>query len=206
MEKSNEKKLTRKKNPLKIAGTVALYFLIAVLVSLLIFVLTCSLCQVEGSSMMNTLEHEQFVLLNKSQDANSGDIVVFYNESSGKNYVKRVIAVGGETIRFVPADTGIKTQKKISGEFEDVDEGYIKDYMSLPFGMIYTTFEEITIPPEEYFVMGDNRNDSTDSRFASVGTVDKSLVLGKVISALEPDSFSEWLCKLIFGFDWKNQN
>lgn len=178
------------------ADTVLLAFLVVILVLLVVLVSFTSLCLVDGHSMDDTLEDGQYVLLNKSQTAEPGDIIVFTKD---KNYIKRVIAVGGETIRFVSENGGLVTQKLTDEGFKTLDESFIKNgYMSSAHN-IYPINEDINIPENKYFVMGDNRENSDDSRGRNVGLVDKSEVMGKVIYRLKIGSMDEWLLKLLFS-------
>ena len=178
------------------ADTVILCFLSVILILLFILVTNFSLCRVDGASMNNTLVHNQHVLLNKSQDLQSGDIVVFHKNNM--NYIKRVIAVGGEAIRFVYSAGHMVTEKEINGEWTEISESYIAAPMDVKPGQ-YALLQRIEIPQAHYFVMGDNRNNSDDSRTTTVGMVAESAVMGKAVYILSPSSFDEWLFKLIFS-------
>jgi signal peptidase I len=99
-------------------------------------------------------------------DVGRGDIIMFkYPKDNQKHYVKRVIGHPGETIEIkegiVPID-GVELSEPY------VDQEYNK---------LQVTFPPRTIPAEHYFVMGDNRDNSSDSRYW--GTVDLELVVGK---------------------------
>jgi len=110
----------------------------------------------------------------------------------------------------------IVLQKKVGSDFVTVDEsGYIKEPMTLGFfygqnlhygffmdGEYYPSGTENDaatreIPKGKIFVMGDNRNDSTDSR--QKGAMEKSTVLGKQYARLKKGGFDEWVCKLFWG-------
>ena len=179
------------------ADTVILCFLAVILLLLFMLVMNCSLCLVDGDSMNNTLVDKQYVLLQKGQDARVGDIVVFYKDTTEKNYIKRVVAVGGETIRFTVNDDGDMILTKKSGDnFVEMTENYIKESMDITSSVIN---KEITVPAGSYYVMGDNRNHSSDSRDNLVGVVSKSEVKGKVMHILAPGGMDEWLLKLVFS-------
>lgn len=124
---------------------------------------------VSGPSMMNTLQDQERLLVNKlvyyTRQPKRGEIIVFkYPSDTRRDFIKRVIAVGGDTIE-------IKDGKTIVNG-EAIDESYIRE----PF---HTNLPKMTVPQGHLFVMGDNRNNSEDSRFQDVGFVDLSLVKGK---------------------------
>ena len=115
-----------------------------------------------------------------------GDIVVlnkttaeFLGGENGEAIVKRVIAVGGQTVD-IDYRSGTVYVDGIP-----LDEPYIKEDMLIPYDpqMQDTHWE---IPEGSIFVMGDNRNNSTDSRHAWLGPIDTRYVLGKVSFALFP--------------------
>ena len=133
---------------------------------------------VEGSSMNNTLQNGQHLLIS---DANytpeQGDIVVFIplNQSNRSvPFIKRVIAVGGETVEIKSG--------KVFVDGRELDE----EYLSLSKG--HFDYEETTVPDGYVFVLGDNRTNSHDSREDDVGMIDVRSILGKVICRVWPIS------------------
>ena len=159
-----------------------------VLAAVVLFNCLARLTRVEGGSMENTLEHGEMMLLwTLGYQPQQGDIVVLNKTAweteqilHGRAIVKRVVAVGGQTVD-IDYSTGT-----VYVDGAPLDEPYIKEEMYFPARdpMMQGTHWEI--PEGSIFVMGDNRNHSTDSRHLQLGPVDNSYVLGKAVFALWP--------------------
>lgn len=166
---------------------------------LLIFTFGFRLCQVDGQSMENTLHNgERLLLFSAGYTPRQDDIVVFHLTEPEKNLektlVKRVIATGGQTVE-INTQTGTitvdgkeyaDTHSILKNPSTDVEIG--RYYTSL-FGYGYnptTGIFRATVPEGHLFVMGDNRNNSKDSRNPDVGFVDERCVLGRVVLRLSP--------------------
>ena len=154
--------------------STAIFFLAVVLISFLVVKFVAQRTEVIGSSMMDTLEDGDNLILDKVSykfsDPKRFDIVVFpYREDTSKKYIKRIIGLPGETVR-------IDADGKIYINGEELYESYGREVIQNP-GL---AAEEITLKYDEYFVLGDNRNNSEDSRFADVGNIDRSEIIGKV--------------------------
>ena len=115
---------------------------------------------VVGASMENTLEDNDFLVASKISyrlhDPQRGDIIVFKPSNyAGDDYIKRIIAVPGDHLRIVHAQVFINGHR------------LTEDYLPEPWTWTDTWNQgnEDVVPPNSYFVMGDNRNHSTDSRF-----------------------------------------
>jgi len=144
----------------------------------LLFVFFVRVITVDGDSMMPTLmNNDRLVLLSNFwyRDPEPGDVVVArIAEFSDEPIVKRVIAVEGDVID-IDFQTGTIT---VNGE--TLEEEYILEPTTHHFGSVGIHFP-VQIESGHVFLMGDNRNDSYDSRYVSIGQVDSRLILGKVI-------------------------
>ena len=162
-----------------------------VLVAVLLFNCLIRLTRVVGESMDTTLENGEMMLIwSLGYQPEQGDIVVLTKTAQDtlpqvkdKAIVKRVIAVEGQTVD-IDYTTGT-----VYVDGTPLDEPYINGPMYLPSDpMMWRTHWEV--PEGSIFVMGDNRNGSTDSRHELLGTIDEDYVLGKVVLALwPPDRF-----------------
>ena len=134
---------------------------------------------VEGESMLPTLHNADRMIVSKISnyvgELDRGDIVVFHATES-KDYIKRVIAIPGDTLEY--RDDVLY----INGEA--VEEPYLDEFRAQMNGFPLTenfTLEQVTgesvVPEESYFVMGDNRQNSKDSR--EIGFVSKEEIVGK---------------------------
>ena len=162
-------------------------FLGCVVAAVVLFNCVARLTRVDGDSMNNTLQDGEVMLIwSLGYQPEQGDIVVLNKTSAilpGWNepraIVKRVIATGGQTVD-IDYDTG-----SVYVDGQRLEEPYIKEEMYRPPAatMQQTHWE---VPEGSIFVMGDNRNGSTDSRDDQLGAIDTGYVLGKAVFALWP--------------------
>lgn len=139
---------------------------------------------VEGDSMYPTLCNGSIGLMNiileKTQDVYRGDIVVVYNENENECWVKRVIGIPGDTISCKDDVVFLNGHALVE---DYLDQDYVKEQRAL-YGYFTTDFDEITLKEGEYWLMGDNRIVSRDSR--SVGTFRRDQIIGKDIYVCFP--------------------
>lgn len=161
------------------------YWTQALIVVLVGLILVCTLAgrviRVVGSSMVPTLHENDLLLLwSVGYTPQRGDVVVLRKESfMSYPVVKRVIATGGE---HVTVDYATGT---VSVDGVALDEPYLNELM-VDTGSPNMTVLDVTVPEGSIYVMGDNRNHSSDSRHRDLGTVDERYVLGKALCRIFP--------------------
>ena len=133
--------------------------------------------KVVGHSMEETLHYDEYLFINRLtyqfSDPEQFDIIVFQHDDDEK-YIKRVIACPNQTIQIVNGDIYVdgKVVNENYGNATIVDPGIAEN--------------PITLGDDEYFVLGDNRNNSSDSRTSSVGLIKRDDIEGKVLLRFYP--------------------
>lgn len=152
----------------------------AVVGVILLFTFGVRLIRVDGPSMQNTLYtgDQMLVLSAMFCDFKAGDVVVInnYNAELSDTLVKRVVAVGGQTVDIDFAAGAVYV------DGQELDEPYIKEPTYSAEGLQFP----ITLTEDEVFVMGDNRNHSTDSRDTRLGPVNVGYLQGKALLLVAP--------------------
>ena len=148
------------------------YIIIIVALAWVIITFVGQRTQVSGHSMETTLSHGDQLIVDKIsyrfRDPDRYDIVVFpYQYEEKTYYIKRIIGLPGETVQIVDGYVYIDGQQ--------LDEHYGNEVMLDPG----TAEEPVTLGDDEYFVLGDNRNNSQDSRAANVGVIHRKDLLGR---------------------------
>ncbi|MBE6827595.1 MAG: signal peptidase I [Ruminococcaceae bacterium] len=152
-----------------------------------IFTFAFKISTVNGGSMLNTLHNgDKLIVTSLHKQPERGDIVIISQPNAyAKILVKRVIATGGQTVE-------INTVKGVV--IVDGEELY-EPYLSVKTKVLGDGFTyPVTVPEGFVFVMGDNRNESADSRFAGVGFIDERYILGTAVYKIGDRALlnSEW--------------
>jgi signal peptidase I len=150
--------------------------IISLVISILFIIFLYQPVKVEGTSMMPTLADQERVFINKFvyrlEPISRGDVVVFhYPRDVSKSYIKRVIAVAGDRVRI---DDGVVYVNDVR-----LPEPYVpEDYWDA------RSYPETVVPKYSYFVLGDHRNLSNDSR--DFGPVREQYIYGKAVFGYWP--------------------
>ena len=171
-----EAELKREKHKQRYFGmlksTVATLVVVAA-VAVLMATLWMPVLQIYGNSMTPTLKEGQIVVSLKGNDLEQGDLVAFY--VGNKLLVKRVIAESGEWV-------DITEEGVVFVNGKELDEPYLKEKafgecdIELPY----------QVPESRYFLMGDHRASSVDSRSSVIGCIDKEQIVGKIVFCVWP--------------------
>lgn len=172
------------KNILKEILSTSIYLLVVLCAAYLIITYVGQRTQVSGSSMETTLSDGDNLLVDKItyrfSDPKRFDIIVFpFQYDTDTYYIKRIIGMPGETVQ-IDYDGNIY----IDGEI--LEESYGREVIQNPG----RAAEPITLGEDEYFVMGDNRNNSSDSRDPSVGNIHRKDIIGRAWVRIWPFSKS----------------
>ena len=165
---------------------------VALICCVIIFVFLARVIDVKGTSMLpNLVEGDKIIITRLAGDYKQGEIVVLRKESfRAEPIVKRIIATGGQTID-IDFVNGV-----VYVDGEALDEPYInertyepEDFEYLKQSGDYEVTEDGLVVPEGFvFVMGDNRNNSSDSRRLTIGCVDERFIMGKAVFRILPFS------------------
>lgn len=143
----------------------------AAILAVLIMTFVARAFTVDGPSMLPTLQDGQRLLVDRLtyrfQEPQRGDVVVFrYPANARQHFIKRIIAV--------PGDQVLISRGTVYVNGVALEEPYIA-------GPMFGSFGPVIVPPDSYFVLGDNRNNSEDSRDRRVGFVPRANIVGRAI-------------------------
>jgi signal peptidase I len=151
----------------------------SVLLAVILIVFIYQPVKVEGTSMMPALTDQERIFINKftyrfgSGNIERGDLVVFFFPlDRTKSYIKRVIGLPGDNVRIDTNGTVFVNNKRL-------DEPYVPDVFR-----DHQSLLPLTVPPDNYFVLGDHRGSSNDSR--AWGTVERKYIYGKAVFVYWP--------------------
>ncbi|MCC6294654.1 MAG: signal peptidase I [Bryobacterales bacterium] len=152
--------------------------MLSVVIAILVILFLYQPVKVEGTSMMPSLEDQERIFINKfvyrfgMGNVERGDMVVFwYPGDPSKSYIKRVIGLPGDRVEIREGEVFLNG--------EPLNEDYVPDYYR-----DRQSSAELTVPPEHYYVLGDHRSSSNDSR--SWGPVHRRHIYGKAVFVYWP--------------------
>lgn len=175
---NNEEITEETSAPQKTLGREILEWILSIVIALVIaFTLrnyVVIFARVDGESMLPTLHHnERLIVWRLGYEPENGDVVILDPPSGRGPYVKRIIATEGQTLRIdnVTGDVFVDGEK--------IDEPYINN-------KTYSFQQEFVVPEGYTFVMGDNRQNSHDSRSQDVGFIKNKSIYGEVVLRIWP--------------------
>ena len=166
----------------------------AIVISILLFSFGARVVGVDGSSMVPTLyNRDKLIVSSVMYTPKQGDVVILQTDTfDGNLLVKRVVATGGQTVD-IDFDAGI-----VYVDGEPLQEDYTAEltYVREDFS------GEVQVPEGYVFVMGDNRNHSSDSRSDRVGVVDARRLIGKAYLLIPMGQQTDVYGSVVGGRDW----
>ena len=166
-------RLERNKAYKRLVRNLLISLVMSAAIMIVVTNLWLSVLKVNGSSMVPLLQMDEIVLVARRDNPDKNDVIAFYQNN--RILIKRVIAKGGDKIDF---DAG----GNVSVNGEKLNEPYVTEHsrgdldIELPF----------TVPAEFFFILGDNRGSSVDSRIKHFGTISKDQIIGKVMFIMWP--------------------
>ena len=153
-------------------GTIAVLVVVAA-VAVLVATLFLPILQISGDSMSPTLEHDEIVVLLKTKDFERGDLIGFYYQ--GKILLKRVIALPEDEV-VIDAEGNVYVNGEVLDEPYVSEKGLGDCDLEFPY----------KVPGTSYFVLGDRRSNSVDSRNSVIGAISRDDIIGKVFLKVWP--------------------
>lgn len=151
-------------------------FAVAIVLALFVIFFVAQSFLVQGVSMEPTLHDGERLLVDKVtyrlREPKRGEIVVFgYPKEPRRKFIKRIVGLPGDIVEI--------RDRTLYVNGEPVEEAYIRGPMYQPFG-------PVRVPEGTYFVLGDNRNNSEDSRFPDVGPIPRRYIVGRALFVYWP--------------------
>ena len=155
-------------------GTVSVLVVVAA-VAVLVATLFLPILQISGDSMSPTLEHDEIVILLKTKEFEQGDLIGFYYQ--GKILLKRIVALPEDEV-VIDGDGNVYVNEELLEEPYVTEKGLGDCDLDFPY----------KVPGTGYFVLGDRRSNSVDSRNSVVGAISRDDMIGKVCIRVWPFS------------------
>lgn len=175
-EIQRERKRIRRKDYYRqsLRGTISVLVVVAA-IAVLVATLFLPILQISGDSMSPTLEHDEIVILMKTKEFNRGDLIGFYYQ--GKILLKRVIALPEDEVA-IDAEGNVYVNGEVLEEPYVTEKGLGDCDLEFPY----------KVPGTGYFVLGDQRSNSVDSRNSVIGAISQDDIIGKVFIRVWPFS------------------
>lgn len=175
-EIQRERKRIRRKDYYRqsLRSTISVLVVVAA-IAVLVATLFLPILQISGDSMSPTLEHDEIVILVKTKEFHRGDLIGFYYQ--GKILLKRVIALPDDEVA-IDAEGNVYVNGEVLEEPYVTDKGLGDCYLEFPY----------KVPGTGYFVLGDQRSNSVDSRNSVIGAISQDDIIGKVFIRVWPFS------------------
>ncbi len=170
---NDRRRIKYRKKYMQTLRTTVYALIVVAAVSVLLATLLFPVLQVSGSSMEPTLSDNDVIVLLKNAEIKTGDLVGFYYQN--KLLLKRVIGCPGDIV-------DIDEEGNVYVNDELIDEPYLSEKSC---GVSDITYP-YQVPEEKYFVLGDNRETSVDSRSSVIGCIEDDQIVGKVIFRIWP--------------------
>lgn len=167
------KRLRYRENFIKTLWNTVSSLIVVVAIAVIISTMLLPVLRVTGASMNPTLQNDEVLLCNKLTDIKQGDIIAFYYNN--KVLLKRVIGLPGDTIDIAEDGTVYRNG-------EALEENYVNE-LALGEKDVETP---LIVPESRYFVCGDHRSVSIDSRSTSIGCIAEENIIGKVVMVVLP--------------------
>ena len=154
---------------------------LALVVVVFVFSFLLRVVTISGPSMTPTLlDGQRVIVSNFLYEPKVGDVVVFTLREQSEPFIKRIIATEGQTVDFDPVTA------KLIVDGQPLDEPYINEVMNDSHLWYNESYFPVTVGEDQYFACGDNRNHSWDSRYQSIGVVDREEIVGRALLILFP--------------------
>lgn len=174
LEPQEEPKKSWVREMLEWIVTILVAFVIAMIIRNFIF----TVAMVDGESMLPTLTHgDRLIVWRLGYEPEKNDVIVFQQDGKPP-YIKRVIATEGDTVSIDYNTHTVSVNGKILNEEYILEPTVLRGDVSFP----------LVVAEDHIFVLGDNRNNSSDSRISSVGQVKEEDIMGKAIIRIFPFS------------------